>query len=45
MTFLISVLLAVGAVVIRYLVYTGVQMPPDTDGQGDPIRIDLPKGT
>ena len=27
-TFLISVLLAIAAVVIRYLVYTGVQMPP-----------------
>lgn len=28
MTFLISVLLAIAAVVVRYLVYTGVQMPP-----------------
>jgi hypothetical protein len=28
MTFLISVVLAIAAVVIRYLVYTGVQMPP-----------------
>ncbi len=28
MTFLISVVLALAAVVVRYLVYTGVQMPP-----------------
>jgi len=28
LTFLISVVLAIAAVVIRYLVYTGVQMPP-----------------
>ena len=28
LTFLISVLLAIAAVVVRYLVYTGVQMPP-----------------
>ena len=27
-TFIISVVLAIAAVVIRYLVYTGVQMPP-----------------
>ena len=28
LTFLISVALALAAVVIRYLVYTGVEMPP-----------------
>jgi hypothetical protein len=28
LTFLISLVLAIAAVVIRYLVYTGVQMPP-----------------
>ena len=28
LTFLVSVVLAIAAVVIRYLVYTGVQMPP-----------------
>ena len=28
LTFLISVLFAIAAVVVRYLVYTGVQMPP-----------------
>jgi hypothetical protein len=28
LTFLVSVVLALAAVVIRYLVYTGVQMPP-----------------
>jgi hypothetical protein len=28
LTFLISVVLAVAAVVVRYLVYTGVQLPP-----------------
>jgi hypothetical protein len=28
LTFLISVVLAIAAVVVRYLVYTGVQMPP-----------------
>jgi hypothetical protein len=28
LTFLISLLVAIAAVVIRYLVYTGVQMPP-----------------
>jgi hypothetical protein len=28
LTFLVSVALAIAAVVIRYLVYTGVQMPP-----------------
>ena len=28
LTFLISVVLALAAVVVRYLVYTGVQMPP-----------------
>ena len=27
-TFLLSLVLAIAAVVIRYLVYTGVQMPP-----------------
>ena len=27
-TFLISVVLALAAIVVRYLVYTGVQMPP-----------------
>ncbi len=28
LTFLVSVVLAIAAVVIRYLAYTGVQMPP-----------------
>jgi hypothetical protein len=28
MTFIISLLLAVAIAVVRYLVYTGVQMPP-----------------
>ena len=28
MTFLVSVVMAIAAVVIRYLAYTGVQMPP-----------------
>jgi hypothetical protein len=28
LTFLISVVLAIAAVVVRYLVYTGGQMPP-----------------
>jgi hypothetical protein len=28
LTFLISVVLAIAAIVVRYLVYTGVQMPP-----------------
>ena len=28
LTFLLSVVLAIAALVIRYLVYTGVQMPP-----------------
>ena len=28
LTFLISVVLAIAAVVVRYLVYTGVQLPP-----------------
>ena len=28
LTFLLSVVLAIAAVVVRYLVYTGVQMPP-----------------
>lgn len=28
LTFLISIVLAIAALVIRYLVYTGVQMPP-----------------
>jgi hypothetical protein len=28
LTFLISAILAIAAVVVRYLVYTGVQMPP-----------------
>jgi hypothetical protein len=28
LTFLISVALAIAAVVVRYLVYTGVQVPP-----------------
>ena len=28
LTFLISVVLAIAALVIRYLVYAGVQMPP-----------------
>ena len=28
LTFLISVVLAIAAVVLRYLVYTGVQLPP-----------------
>jgi len=28
LTFLISVALALAAVVIRYLIYTGVEMPP-----------------
>ena len=28
LTFLISVALAIAAVVVRYVVYTGVQMPP-----------------
>jgi hypothetical protein len=28
LTFLISVVLAVAALVVRYMVYTGVQLPP-----------------
>ena len=28
LTFLVSVVLALAAIVVRYLVYTGVQMPP-----------------
>ena len=28
LTFLVSALFAIAAVVVRYLVYTGVQMPP-----------------
>jgi hypothetical protein len=28
LTFVISVVLAIGAVVVRYLVYRGVQLPP-----------------
>ncbi len=33
-TFLISLVLVIAAVVVRYLAYTGVQMPPIFPGSG-----------